>query len=135
MDYGDLYRLEFANHETTKRVLAKVQTERDAEVSRSIEMSARLSDLQCILADSPTEPLMDAACRVIAERDELRKRVSKLDTITADEVHRLVRDMVEAAVHGGLVYGDRHAGWECNDAALDGLADTIAEELAGKVRP
>ena len=43
MDYGDLYRLEFSTHETTKRVLAKVQAERDALKAQLAEVRAAAS--------------------------------------------------------------------------------------------
>lgn len=48
------------------------------EVSRSISMSAELSDLHCVLATSPTEPAMEAARRVIAERDAALSEVKQL---------------------------------------------------------
>jgi hypothetical protein len=44
MDYRDLYCLEFSTHETTKRLLAKVQAERDALKAQLAEVHATVGD-------------------------------------------------------------------------------------------
>ena len=54
MDYGDLYRLEFSTHETTKHVLAGVQAERDALKAQLAEVRATVGAPLRPMSEAPT---------------------------------------------------------------------------------
>lgn len=93
-------------------------------------MNTKLDPVLCLeLARkcAASSMLFEGELRDIAAQLTAAAEMAEQPALTA----RFIRNVVVAAVDGGLVYGDRHAGYQCNDGALDGLAD----ELIAASRP